>query len=172
MASPPPATVELSADRWFPVAADRVWAQCTSKQGLESWWSPEDLRTTVKRIDPRPGGEVVLSLRYVPAMLGPMREAAFHAAGVPIAFSLRGKFLDFEYNRRLTLAMTLTLDRAGAGIETVTQIDFESETGGTRVRLLIRGESEPHMVTLGKANLEGQLERLGLSLGVAASPSP
>jgi hypothetical protein len=105
-------------------------------------------------------------------VLGPVWEAAFQAAGVPIAFSLRGKFLDFEYNRRLTLAMTLTLDRAGAGIETVTQIDFESETGGTRVRLLIRGESEPHMVTLGKANLEGQLERLGLSLGVAASPSP
>jgi uncharacterized protein YndB with AHSA1/START domain len=165
-----PASLEFFADRWFPATADLVWAQCTSKEGLESWWSPDDLRTTVKRIDPRPGGEVVLSLRFAPAILGREHEAAFQAAGVPIAFTLRGKFLEFEKNRRLTVALTLALDRAGAGVETVTQIDLEPESGGTRVRLVLRGTNEPHLLTLGRSNLEGQLERLGRSLGVPTSP--
>jgi uncharacterized protein YndB with AHSA1/START domain len=167
-----PATLALTATRWFPVSLDRVWAQCTSKEGLESWWSPEDLRTTVKRIDPRPGGDLVLSLRYVPAMLGHKHEEAFRAAGVPIGFVLRGRFAEFVKHRRLTLALTLTLDRAGAGIETCTELEFRVETGGTRVQLLVRGTNERHMVTLGNPNLEGQLDRLGRSLGVALSQSP
>jgi uncharacterized protein YndB with AHSA1/START domain len=173
MPSPLPAgELELTSSRWFPVPADRIWAQCTSKPGLESWWSPEDIRTTVKRIDPRPGGELVLSLRYAPAMLGHRREEDFQAAGVPIAFLLRGIFLEFEVHRRVTLALTLTVDRRGGGVETVTQLDFQPESGGTRIQITVRGKSEPHMVTLGKANLDGQLERLGHSVGLARDPPP
>jgi uncharacterized protein YndB with AHSA1/START domain len=163
--------LELSSERWFPFPPERLWAQCTSKQGLESWWSPEDLRTTVKRIDPRPGGEIVLSLRYAPPMLEKTHEEAFRAAGIPLAFTLRGKFLECEIRQRLTLALTLSLNRAGAGIETVTQLDFQSESGGTRVRLGVRGPNERHIVTLGKANLQGQLERLGRSLGMTPPAS-
>ena len=102
-------------------------------------------------------------------MLGQGREQEFRAAGVPIAFSLRGKFLEYEEFRRLTLALTLSLDRSGAGIETITQLDFAPEAGGTRVSIMVRGPNEPHMLSLGKAHLEGQLDRLGRSLGLVHS---
>jgi len=163
--------LELSAERWFQFPVDRVWALCVSKEGLESWWSPEDLRTTVKRIEPHLGGKLVLSLRYVPAMVGKKHAETFQAAGVPISFTLQGNFSEFERERSLTLAMTLILDRAGAGIETQTRLRFEPVAGGTRVRLEVQGKEEPHMMTLGKANLEGQLERLGLALSSSASAS-
>lgn len=163
--------LELAAERWFPVAVDRVWEQCTSERGLESWWSPEDLRTTVRRLDPRPGGEVVMSLRYVPAMLGPKHEAAFRAARIPIAMSLRGKVREFERNRRLVVELTLGIDRAGAGITTVTRLEFEPSGPGTKVRMVVSGKSDPHLATLGKSNIEGQLDRLGRSLGTHLEPS-
>lgn len=169
--TPSPNEAELAAERWFPVAIDRVWEQCTSERGLESWWSPEDLRTTVKRLDARPGGEVVMSLRYVPALLGPKQEAAFRAARIPIALSLRGKVRECERNRRLALELTLTLDRAGAGITTLTRLEFEMVGLGTNVRLVVRGGRDPHLATLGKTNLEGQLDRLGRALGSHAERS-
>jgi uncharacterized protein YndB with AHSA1/START domain len=167
-----PAELELSGESWYPVPVERVWAQCTSKLGLESWWSPEDLRTTVKRIEPRLGGEILLSLRFAPAMVGQTGERAFRAAGVPIAFTLRGKFLEWENHRHLALSLGLTLDRAGGELVTITQLDFQPEANGTRVRMLVRGGNEPHLVTLGKTNLDGQLTRLGRSLGVDSTASP
>jgi len=165
MSSNAPSTEpEFAAERWFPVAIDRVWAECTSKRGLERWWSPEDLRTTVKRLDPRPGGAVVMSLRYVPAMLGPQAEESFRAAGVPISFVLRGTIRECETKRCLVLELTLTLDRAGAGITTVTRLEFEATELGTKVKIVVTGRSDPHFASLGQANLEGQLDRLGRSL--------
>jgi uncharacterized protein YndB with AHSA1/START domain len=160
----PTEDLEFAIERWFPAAVDRVWAQCTTKRGLESWWSPEDLRTTVRHLDLRAGGEVDLVLRYVPALLGPQQADAFRAAAIPISLFLRGKIRVLETNRRLVFDLTLTLDRAGAGIETVTQFYFEPVGGGTKVRLVVTGKTDPHWVTLGKANLEGQLDRLGRSL--------
>lgn len=164
--TPPAAQLELAAERWFPVTIDRVWERCTSKRGLERWWSPEDLRTTVRRFDPRPGGEVVMSMQYAPAMLDPKSEESFRAAGVPISLVLRGKIREWQENRRLVLELTLTLDRAGASITTITQLDLETIGSGTRVRLAVAGRSDPHFRTLGQANLDGQLERLGRSLDI------
>ena len=161
----PAEDLEFAAERWFPVAIDRVWAQCTSERGLERWWSPADLRTTVRHLDLRSGGEVDMVLRYVPALLGPKQKEAFRAAGIPISLNLRGKIRVLEPNRRLVFDLTLTLDRAGAGIQTVTELDFEPVSIGTKVRLIVMGKTDPHWVALGKANLEGQLDRLGRSLG-------
>jgi uncharacterized protein YndB with AHSA1/START domain len=155
---------ELVSERQFSIEIDRVWEQCTSKRGLESWWSPEDLRTTVKRLEARPGGAVEMSVRYVPAMLDPKQEVAFRAAGIPISFTLRGTVREMERNRHVTFELTLTLDRAGAGITTVTRLEFEPFEAGTKVKLIVTGKSDPHMATLGQANLEGQLDRLGRSL--------
>jgi len=165
MSSTSPAPdLELAADRWFPFAVDRVWELCTTKRGLERWWSPEDLRTTVRRFEPRPGGDVVLALGYAPAMLHPESTDSFRAAGVPISLVLRGTIREWQKDRRLVLELTLSLDRAGAGITTVTQLDFETTGGGTRVKLTVTGRSDPHFRALGEANLIGQLDRLGRAL--------
>jgi hypothetical protein len=106
----------------------------------------------------------VLSMRYAPTMLGPSREEAFRAAGVPITLLLRGEIRQWEPPRTLAIHLTLTLDRAGAGIETATRFEFQPEREGTRVRLIVSGTTNPHWRTLGQANVEGQLERLGRSL--------
>jgi len=123
---------------------------------------------TVRRFDPRSGGEVDMALRYLPAMLAPDREGAFRAVGIPISLALRGKIRELEPHRRLVLELTLTLDRAGAGIETTTRLDLEPVPEGTQVKLTVSGKTNPHWATLGQANLEGQLDRLGRSLGRAS----
>ena len=170
MTSAPSEDLELAAERWFPVQLERVWEQCTSRAGIERWWSPEDLRTTVRRFDPRAGGEVVISMRYVPAMLSPKAEDAFRAAGIPITLVLRGQVCEWEIHRRLALELTLSLDRAGAGITTITTLEFEGGERGTKVRLAVSGKSDPHLTTLGQANLEGQLDRLGRCFGAPPEP--
>jgi uncharacterized protein YndB with AHSA1/START domain len=159
-----PESLELTAERWIPHPVESVWKQCTSREGLESWWSPEDLRTNVRRLEARTGGGVEISLRYVPALVSPGQVEAFRASGVPISFLLLGRILELEMLRCLVFELTLSVRRAGSGITTVTRLNFESRGGGTIVKLVVSGKSNPHWVTLGRANLEAQLDRLGRSL--------
>lgn len=163
------ASLALRASRWIPHEPARVWTACTTKQGLERWWSPEDLRTTVRKLEVRPGGEVDLRVRYVPALLGPASAEAFPAARIPIAFDLRGRLSEVEEERLLTFDLALDIGKGGASVEMVTTLELIPENSGTRVNLIERGEKTPHWVALGQKNLEAQLERLALAVERSSS---
>lgn len=162
--------LDLTASRWIPHAPVRVWAACSTKEGIERWWSPPDLRTTVRRWDLRPGGDVVFHLRYVPAILTPSAPEAFRAAGVPISFNLRGQLSEVHPGRLLTMDLTLDVGKAGAGVRMITRLEIVPEGSGTRVSLLGRGQGTPHWAALGQRNLEAQLERLEQVLDTGGSP--
>jgi len=152
--------LELSASRWLAFSPARVWAACTRREFLERWWSPEDLRTTVRRLDVRPGGQVEFRIRYVPALLGKDSAQAFRAARIPISFELRGTLTEVLTERLLTFDLTLDIGKAGAGVKTITRLELNPEGEGTQVRLTAVGKGTPHWRTLGQQNLEAQLERL------------
>jgi uncharacterized protein YndB with AHSA1/START domain len=160
--------LELAATRLLPYPPVRVWAACTRKELLERWWSPEDLRTTVRRLDVRPGGDVVFHVRYVPALLTKDAAESFRAARIPISFDIRGTFTEVILERLLTFDLTLELGKAGAGVNSVTRLELIPEDSGTRVNLIAGGKGTPHWKTLGRQNLDAQLERLERALD--ASP--
>ena len=156
--------LELSASRRLPYASDRVWAMCTTKVGLERWWSAEDLQTKVRKLEVRTDGEVDIHVRYVPALLTANGADVFRAAGVPIAFDLRGKLTDVVPERTLTFDLALDIGDAGARVGLVTKIELVPEGDSTRVSLIGRGPGTSHWIALGQQNLEAQLERLARAL--------
>ena len=163
--------LEISAEREISSPPEAVWTQCTTARGIEKWWSPEDLRTKVRRWEARPNGSISLSLRYLPAMLDPKSTDAFRAAGVPVALDFQGRVLEFDPVRKLVLELTLNLGRGGAGITSRTVLNFEATPVGTRVKLSVLAKDEPHLRTLGETNLKAQLERLAASLEVRNVPA-
>jgi len=165
---------ELRAVRWVPAPPSRVWTACTTKRGLEAWWSPEDLRTSVRRLEVRTGGSVVIDLRYAPALLLPGTSESFRAAGVPIRLTLRGILREVVEERLLLFDLNLDLDRAGAGVGLRTRLEIAPEGSGTRVTIVGTGSDTPHWARFGERNLEAQLERLDRHLAGsrAASPAP
>ena len=155
-----PHDLELRATREMPYPPTRVWAACTSKSSLEQWWSPEDLRTTVRRLDVHPGGEVWFHVRYVPALLSPSSGEVFRAARIPISFDLRGRLSEVIVGRSLTFDLVLDIGKAGAGVSMATKLELTPLGEGTRVDLVARGKATPHWTILGQQNLATQLERL------------
>jgi uncharacterized protein YndB with AHSA1/START domain len=146
--------LELSATRWIPAAPGEVWTAATTKAALERWWSPEELRTSIRRLEVHPGGMIAFHVTYLPALLSPTSKESFTAARVPIAFDLRGTFSELVEPSRLTFDLTLELGKAGAGIPMSTRMDLEPEGAGTPVTLTGRGQGTPHWRTLGTRNLE------------------
>ncbi len=137
-----------------------MWGVLTSPRALESWWSPEDLRTTVRRFEVREGGRVEIRLRYLPALLTSDSAEAFRAAGVPITLELRGTVRELVPERLLDLDLRLELDRAAAGVVLRTRFEIAAEPGGTLLRVVEAGSSTPHWRAFGERNLRAQLERV------------
>jgi len=155
-----PESLELRTSLWLPFSPDRVWAACTTKEIVERWWSPPDLRTTLRKLEVRPGGAVHFHIRYVPTLLSPESAEAFRAARIPIAFDLRGSLSEVVEERLLAFDLTLEIGRAGSGVDSSTRLEFVPEGSGTRVTIIGTGKGTPHWATLGQKNLEGQLGRL------------
>jgi uncharacterized protein YndB with AHSA1/START domain len=161
--------LELKASRWLPFSTSRVWTACSTKAGLERWWSPEDLRTTVRKLEVRPGGAVAFHIRYLPALLTTGSTEPFRAARIPIAFDMRGRVSAVVEERLLAFDLTLEIGKGGAGVDSSTRLELAPEGAGTRVTLVGTGKRTPHWITLGQQNLEAQLVRLEEAL---ESPSP
>ncbi len=127
---------------------------------MESWWGPEDLRTTVRRFEVRKGGRVEIRLRYLPALLTSASAEAFRAAGVPISLELRGTIRELVPDRLLDLDLRLELDRAASGVVMRTRFEIADDAGGTLLRVVGAGSSTPHWRAFGEKNLQAQLERM------------
>ncbi len=160
----------LTARREIPVRIDRVWGACTHRTSVARWWSPDDLRTTVRQWEPRPGGPIWTHLRYVPALLTPGTADAVRATGVPIALDLRGRFGDVVPDRLLVLDLTIDSGRSAAGISMLPRVELEEAGGATSVRVIASGTDTPHGGNLGQRNLGAQLERLARVCGRSSEP--
>ena len=150
----------LSATRRLAAPVPRVWSACTTKRELERWWGPADLQTTVRRLEVRKGGAIAFHVRYVPALLTRASAEAFRAAGVPIAFDLRGTVTELVPESLLVFDLTLDLGKSGAGIPMATRLELVPDGDATQVTVSGSGQPTPHWRTLGAQNLAGQLERL------------
>ncbi len=160
--------IELRATLWVPHEPARVWTVCSTKTGLEGWWSPKELRTRVLRWELRRGGGIVLRVRYLPALLTPGSGEAFRAAGVPVVLTMRGSVREVVEQRRMAFGLALDLGSGGDETETVTTLELTPEGSGTRITVVERGAQTPHGVALGPKILEGRLDRIARALEPAA----
>jgi uncharacterized protein YndB with AHSA1/START domain len=163
MENPLAERTELSATRRIPCGPREVWNACTSKRGLETWWSASDLRTRVRRLEVRPGGGVELHVRYLPSLITAGSSESFRAAGVPISFDLRGKIGELVAERVIEYDLSLDLGKNTPGVRMVTRFELSDDGDATVVKLSALGQSDPQWKTLSQRTLDAQLERLELA---------
>lgn len=88
---------QVTLERTFRAPIADVWDLWTTKDGIESWWGPEGFAVTVKKIDLRPGGELL----YVMAATAPEQIEFMKRANMPLAHDARIVYTDVTPNRRL-----------------------------------------------------------------------
>jgi uncharacterized protein YndB with AHSA1/START domain len=49
---------QFAIDRTLKVSVEKVWRMWTIKEGIEKWWGPEDLNSSVRHLDVRVGGRL------------------------------------------------------------------------------------------------------------------
>lgn len=87
----------IALERTLRASIEDVWALWTTKDGLESWWGPDGFTVTVKKLDLRPGGELL----YDMAATAAPQIAFMKQAGMPLATPCRLVFEEVTPPRRL-----------------------------------------------------------------------
>ena len=60
-----PARQRVRLERTFIAAIEQVWELWTTKDGIESWWGPDGFEVKVRKLDFRPGGELLYDMTAI-----------------------------------------------------------------------------------------------------------
>jgi uncharacterized protein YndB with AHSA1/START domain len=88
---------QITMERTYEASIRDVWDLWTTKDGIESWWGPEGFEVVVRKIDLRPGGELLYAMTAVaPDQVGFMKRA-----GMPLTTEARITYTEVVPHRRL-----------------------------------------------------------------------
>jgi uncharacterized protein YndB with AHSA1/START domain len=87
----------ITLERTYQASIEEVWRMWTTREGIESWWGPDGFTVKVKRLDLRPGGELLYDMIAVAAP----QIAFMKQAGMPLATPARARFTEVTPPRRL-----------------------------------------------------------------------
>ncbi len=123
--------MKITLERTFRASIDDVWALWTTKEGIESWWGPEGFRVEVRKLDLRPGGELVYDMiATAPAQVEFMRRA-----GMPVSHEARLTYREIVAPRRLayTHAADFIPGVEPYDVDTVVELHVDAD----RVRMVL-----------------------------------
>jgi uncharacterized protein YndB with AHSA1/START domain len=149
-----------AAHRSIPGPIGPVWRLLTTAPGWARWWAPDDLSATVRTLDARPGGAIDIEVDYAPARATPAWRAQFEGAGISTRFTARGTFSEVVPRGRLAFELWLDFGQRTSPHRIGYAIELRGGPTDPEVHLTAEADPSGHWTLLGRANLEGQLERL------------
>ncbi len=57
-----PARRRITLERTYQASLEEVWEMWTTPEGIESWWGPDGFAVEVRKLDLRPGGELLYAM--------------------------------------------------------------------------------------------------------------
>jgi uncharacterized protein YndB with AHSA1/START domain len=87
----------IALERVYRADLQEVWDLWTTKDGIESWWGPGGFAVTVRKLDLRPGGELL----YAMTAIDPPQIEFMKKAGMPLTQQLHVTYTEIVPLRRL-----------------------------------------------------------------------
>jgi uncharacterized protein YndB with AHSA1/START domain len=87
----------ITLERIYQANVQDVWDLWTTKEGIESWWGPGGFAVTVRKLDLRPGGQLL----YAMTAVDPPQVEFVKKAGMPLTTEPRITSTDIVPLRRL-----------------------------------------------------------------------
>lgn len=160
MGSPTPSTRrKVTLERAFDAAIEDVWELWTTKDGIESWWGPEGFAVSVRKLDLRPGGELL----YATTATAPDQVEFIKKLGMPLTTESRIIYTEIVPRQRLAYTNILDFVPGVPTYEVATIVDFETSPQGVRMVLTMdamHDENWTKMAVMGWESQFGKLAKL------------
>src|SRR2546430_4977690 len=145
-ATPKTPSTNIRIERTYPTSAEEVWRLWTTSDGIESWWAPDGFKVEVRKLELRPGGELV----YAMTATGPQQVEFMKRAGMPLTTEAHKTFTELRPAKRIAYRSLIDFV---PGVDPYQQL--------TVVDLTPSGDSARVVMTMEPLHDEVWTERLG-----------
>ena len=121
----------ITLERVYRADVQDVWDLWTTKDGIESWWGPGGFAVTVRRLDLRPGGELL----YDMTAIDPPQVAFMKKAGMPITHEARITYTEIVRLRRLAYVHLADFIPGVDPYDVATVVELQPTPEGVRMTL-------------------------------------
>ena len=120
-------------ERAYDASPATIWELWTTREGIESWWSPDGFITEVRQLDLRPGGQLIHAMTAT----APEQVEFMKNAGMPLTTESRKTFTEVDEPTRLAYNSLIDFVPDKEPYEHLTVIDLEPIDNRTRVVMTI-----------------------------------
>ncbi len=118
-------------ERTYRADIQDVWDLWTTKEGIESWWGPGGFAVTVRKLDLRPGGQLL----YDMTAIDPPQVAFMKKAGMPLTHEARITFTEIVPRRRLAYVHLADFIPSIDPYDVATVVELDMTRDGVRMVL-------------------------------------
>lgn len=155
--APEPASRKrVTLERFYRADVQDVWDLWTTKEGIESWWGPGGFVVTVRKLDLRPGGELLYAMTAIDV---PQVEF-IKKAGMPLTHELRITFTEVVPRRRLAYIHLADFIPGVTPYDVATVVELHTTPDGVRMVLTfdaMHDDEWTRRATMGWASELGKL---------------
>lgn len=151
-----PARRRITIERSFQAPVERVWELWTTKDGIESWWGPDGFAVKVRRLDVRPGGELL----YDMTAIATDQIEFLKKAGMSLTTPSRVTYVDVVPMKRLAFTQIADFIPGVKPYEVAHSVDFETASPGVRMVLTLDAMHDEYWTKLAVMGWESELDRL------------
>lgn len=151
-----PARRRVTIERRFDAAIEDVWELWTTKDGIESWWGPDGFEVKVRRLDLRPGGELL----YAMTATAPEQVDFLKKAGMPLTAQTRALYTGVVPLKRLAFTQLADFIPNVQPYEVATTVEFETGQQGVKMVLTLDAMHDEYWTKMAVMGWESQLDKL------------
>ena len=126
-------TRKIRIERNYYASANEVWDLWTTREGIESWWAPDGFKVEVRKLDLRPGGELI----YAMTATGPEQIEFMKGAGMPLTTESRKTFTELVPPKRIAYRSLADFIPGVKPYEFLTVVDLQSSADGVRAVMTV-----------------------------------
>lgn len=150
-------------ERSYKASATEVWELWTTKDGIESWWGPDGFRTTVQKLELRPGGV----LEYTMTAVGAPQIEFMKRAGMPLANKTRITYVEIVPLRRLSYINLVDFVPGAKAYDVATVVELQPQAQGVKLVLTLDPMHDTQWTQRAVMGWESELGKLAKLLGEA-----
>ncbi len=155
-----PARRRVSIERTVNAAIGDVWELWTTKDGIESWWGPDGFEVKVRRLDLRPGGELL----YAMTATAPEQIDFLKKAGMPLTTETRANYTEVVPVKRLAFTQLADFIPNIKPYEVATMVEFETSQQGVKMVMTLDAMHDEYWTKMAVMGWESELDKLGKRL--------
>jgi uncharacterized protein YndB with AHSA1/START domain len=151
-----PARRRISIERRFNAGIEDVWELWTTKEGIESWWGPDGFEVKVRKLDFRPGGELL----YDMTAIAPDQIEFLKRAGMPVTTPSFVTYTEVMPLKRFGFTQRADFIPNVKPYEVAMTVEFDTSPQGVRMVLTLDAMHDEYWTNMAVMGWENELDKL------------